>query len=427
MASEDISTSTRERGERTLPDEGGEAGIAALNQLSAALDRLNQVRIGPMSSDQATSAAGMLGSIRSMVSSLLCDVAHQIEADSESEVDPGEVLRREARLPYWESKKITKVARRLQTMPAIKERFADGSLTPGEVDALVNAADKVGPEVVNSDQSLLEAADRMLPDSFNRHVRRWSNQKLIEAGLDPFERQLRTREAKMWVEKDTDLGVILAKLPRPQFEQVRQAIDKRFLHHIRHGNGNGLSPGEERTPQQVLADVVYELLTNRDASTGQPLAPDSGIKAKASVQLILTAPFGTIDGTDPRGQVEMIGVGPVPRSILRTLSPDTALAGMVFDRSGRPLWLGRNRRLANAAQRLAVAIRDGGCYECGAPMHRCDLHHIAEWHRDGGRTDVDNLVAICRPHHKFLEANNLRIQRTPNGYQTHPRQDRAPP
>lgn len=99
---------------------------------------------------------------------------------------------------------------------------------------------------------------------------------------------------------------------------------------------------------------------------------------------------------------------------------------MIFDRAGRPLWLGRNQRLGNAAQRLAVAIRDGGCFECGAPMHRCELHHIQEWQRDQGPTDIDNLVAVCRRHHKWLETQDLKVRRTPNGYRTRPRTDPDP-
>ena len=54
-------------------------------------------------------------------------------------------------------------------------------------------------------------------------------------------------------------------------------------------------------------------------------------------------------------------------------------------------------------------------------MHRCELHHIDEWNRDNGRTDVDNLVAVCRKHHRMLEAENLQVVRTPDGYQTRPR------
>ena len=171
---------------------------------------------------------------------------------------------------------------------------------------------------------------------------------------------------------------------------------------------------------------MFELLTNRDAVTGEFIGETVGVKAKASTQVILVAPYGVVDGTNPNGHCEIVGVGPVPRRILETLSPDTELAGMVFDRMGRPLWLGRKQRLANAAQRLAVTVRDGGCFECCAPMHRCELHHMEEWHRDRGRTDIANLVAACRRHHKWLETSNLVVRRTPDGYQTHPRDGPAP-
>ena len=319
---------------------------------------------------------------------------------------------------------MAKMAKQLSHMPRVKERFAAGEITPGHVNALTNAAEKVGPEVVDTDEDLLEAADQMLPDTFNRQARKWSDQKLVEQGLDPLERQRRAREAKLWVEKDTGLGVVMAKLPRPQFEQLRQAIDSHYMHHLRQDGANSGDPDEVRTPKQRPADVVFELLTNRSALTGEFITHQVGVKAKASTQLIITAEAGVIDGTNPNGKVEIIGVGPVPRRILQTLSPDTELARMIFDRAGRALWMGRNQRLANVAQRLAVAVRDGGCFECGAPMHRCELHHMREWHRDQGPTDIDNLVAVCRHHHKWLETNNLTVHRTPNGYQTQHRAGR---
>ncbi|MDE0710076.1 MAG: DUF222 domain-containing protein [bacterium] len=401
-------------------------GGDAIGRISAAMGELRQACIGPMSPDQATRAAQMLGEIRSMVSSLLCEVAHQIETDTGSAVDAGEVLRQEARLPTRESKKIAKVARRLQRMPKVRERFANGQITVDHANALANAAEKVGTEAVNGDDRLLQAAGQLLPDSFDRHTRRWSNQKLIERGVDPLERQRRAREAKLWVDKETGLGILMAKVPRPQFEHIRQAIDHHYMHHLRQDSAGGQDPNLVRSPKQRVADAVFELLTNRHAQTGEPVARTVGIKAKASTQLILVAPLGVVDGTDPHGVCEIIGVGPVPPSVLTTLSPDTEIAGMIFDRAGRPLWLGRNQRLANAPQRLAVAIRDRGCFACGAPMHRCELHHIQEWQRDRGPTDVDNLVAVCRRHHKWLETNNLEVQRTTNGYQTRPRTGHDP-
>ena len=54
-------------------------------------------------------------------------------------------------------------------------------------------------------------------------------------------------------------------------------------------------------------------------------------------------------------------------------------------------------------------------------MHRCELHHIQEWHRDGSRTDVDKLLAICRRQHKWLETENLKVAPTTDGYEARPR------
>ena len=395
-------------------------------RIAAARALLEEARIRTMSQQDTDQTLRDLSRIQSISASLMYDVTDMVAATNRH-ADPAEVLRQGARMPTRESNKMTRIAQQLSDMPKVKEKLATGEITPGHVNALANAAEKVGPQAVDGDDTLLEAADRMLPDTFGNHARKWSEQKLIEAGVDPLERQRRAREAKLWVEKDTGLGVVMAKLPRPQYEQVRQAVDHHYLHHHRQDSTDGRDADEVRTPKQRLADVVYELVTNRSALTGKSLSDQVGIKAKASTQVIITAQTGVIDGTDPGGKVEIVGVGPVPPRILQTLTPDTELAGMIYDRAGRILWLGRNQRLGNAAQRLAVAVRDGGCFECGAPMHLCELHHIQEWHRDRGPTDIDNLIAVCRRHHKWLETNNLTVQRTPGGYRTRPRNSPDPP
>ncbi len=389
-------------------------------RIRTALTQLRHARIGPMSQDEAEETLALLTSIQSVAASLVCDVAAMLTATN-ADADPVETLRQAGKLPGRESKRTTEMARQLTEMPKVKERFATGGITVHHVNALANAAEKVGPETVEADQGLLEAADRMPADRFGRHARKWSEKKMIQKGLDPLERQRRAREAKLWVEKETGLGVLMAKLPRHQYEQLRQAVDDRYLRLLRGDSRDGASPDEVRIPKQRLADAIYELLTGRDAVSGETIPGEIGIRTKAGTRLIVTASIGVIDGTDPEDQVEITGVGPAPRSILKTLSPDTELAGIIFDRAGRTLWLGRNQRLGNAAQRLAVAVRDGGCFECGAPMHRCELHHIAEWNRDRGRTDIDNLVAVCRRHHKWLETKNLFVRRTSNGYETRPR------
>lgn len=381
--------------------------------ISAGLDDLGQrIRVSMPPAD-LEKVMKFLERTRARVDSLICATTRAASAPG---IERFEVLRDKTRLSTREAKRMARVADRLSEMPKTSERFAAGDITFDHATALADAAEKVGADVVEADPTLLEEANRTNSDRFTRRARNWSESKLIEAGVDPLERQRRARKANLWVEKDTGLGILFAKLPRPQFEHLRQVIDGHYLHLLRRDGAGGRDAAEVRTAQQRLADAVFELLTNRDAGSGEPLPSGDGrIRAKASTQLILTAPIGTVDGTAPGGRVEVMGVGPVPRHVLGTLTPDTELAAMLFDRAGRPLWLGRNQRLANAAQRLAVAVRDGGCFECGAPMHRCELHHIRAWGRDRGPTDIDNLVAVCRRHHRQLETGMLTVRHAPNG------------
>ena len=145
--------------------------------------------------------------------------------------------------------------------------------------------------------------------------------------------------------------------------------------------------------------------------------------AQAPNQLVIIAETGVIDGTKPDGLCELLGAGPVPPSILDNLSPDTRIAGALFDTNGETLWLARSRRHASAAQHLAIAIRDRGCVLCRAPMHRCNDHHINEWAADNGTTDISNLAALCNDCHNRLHNNNERLERrtAPRRWTTTPR------
>ncbi|ANA99116.1 Conserved protein of uncharacterised function possible rep13e12 repeat protein [Mycolicibacterium phlei] len=75
----------------------------------------------------------------------------------------------------------------------------------------------------------------------------------------------------------------------------------------------------------------------------------------------------------------------------------------IFDDDGRPLYLGRTKRIASSDQRLVLHARDRGCThpDCTVPGYLCEVHHITEW-ADGGDTDIDNLTLACPPHHRLL-------------------------
>lgn len=77
---------------------------------------------------------------------------------------------------------------------------------------------------------------------------------------------------------------------------------------------------------------------------------------------------------------------------------------LIYDSDeGRPLHLGRARRLASADQRLVLHGTDRGCTypECPRPGYQVQTHHIIEWAL-GGCTDIEVLTWGCDEHHDLV-------------------------
>lgn len=82
----------------------------------------------------------------------------------------------------------------------------------------------------------------------------------------------------------------------------------------------------------------------------------------------------------------------------------------------QPLDLGRTTRVITPSQRLALAVRDGGCVfpDCDRPLAWCEGHHVWHW-LDGGPTDLANLVLLCRAHHRAVHEGGWQLVREPDG------------
>jgi HNH endonuclease len=76
----------------------------------------------------------------------------------------------------------------------------------------------------------------------------------------------------------------------------------------------------------------------------------------------------------------------------------------------QPLEVGRATRVVSAAQRTALAVRDGGCRYpgCDRPPAWCEAHHRRHW-LHGGPTDLGNLVLLCRAHHRAVHEGHQRL------------------
>jgi hypothetical protein len=87
---------------------------------------------------------------------------------------------------------------------------------------------------------------------------------------------------------------------------------------------------------------------------------------------------------------------------LRMLACEAQVIPIVLGGQGQPLDVRRAKRTPTVSIRGAVQARDQGFAfpGCGRPPAWCDAHHLQHW-ADGGSTRVDNLVMLCRAHHRL--------------------------
>jgi hypothetical protein len=109
----------------------------------------------------------------------------------------------------------------------------------------------------------------------------------------------------------------------------------------------------------------------------------------------------------------------LPAAVIAQLAGEADAIGVVV-RNGVVLYapgdlnLGRTTRLANRAQRRALRCLYRRCAVpgCSVGYDRCKLHHIVWW-RNGGRTDLDNLLPVCSKHHAKIHNDGWIIQLGP--------------
>jgi hypothetical protein len=78
---------------------------------------------------------------------------------------------------------------------------------------------------------------------------------------------------------------------------------------------------------------------------------------------------------------------------------------VIYDKhTHEPLYLGRTKRIATAAQRLVLYNRDRGCTRpgCTAPAYHCQAHHAAQDFGKGGHTNITDLGLACGPHNRLV-------------------------
>ncbi len=330
-----------------------------------------------------------------------------------------------------------RVGLRLRELPAIRERFASGTISYSKVRAITRVAT---PEI---EPMLLEWADSAPAAHIDRIVADFRATQRTAHGLDP---ELDGPDLTYRHDRHGRL-VITLRLPEDQGLQVLAAA--RRVAQLEAAAERGQDPDaddheDDHDPSdehdhQPGHEHDHEGATDgagpRDLVDGGSLterAPEPARMAETRVHAIEPpAEAGPPDttGADRHTLVVHVGAdaldarhadadrhvavdeptGPtrtMSARTLRQLACDAGLVMITVDGNGTPMDVGRRHRRLSAALRRALYARDRSCRfpGCGRTRH-LHAHHVEHW-VDEGPTDLANLVTLCAHHHRYIHAND---------------------
>lgn len=106
----------------------------------------------------------------------------------------------------------------------------------------------------------------------------------------------------------------------------------------------------------------------------------------------------------------------ISASEARRLACEARILPVVLGGDSVPLDVGRERRLYDRHQRLAMGRRDGACTAvgCDRPPSWCEAHHDLPW-SEGGPTDLEHGRLLCFHHHRLAHDDGYVKNRLPDG------------
>lgn len=295
------------------------------------------------------------------------------------------------------AREYVRVARRLVLMPVASAAFARGELTYSKMRALTRLED------MTREEELVELARATTASQLERTVR--SYRQVIAAEEDPA-----AREARRFVDWSVDEEGsvrIRGALPPDQGALLIQAIEA-ACDAARDASAEAFESCEDAPPSVGArrADALVHLAENGLAATA------SGSTGGDRYQLVVHVDQAalSVDGEAVRCELEN-GL-PLPRETARRMACDASLVRL-SERDGSVLSVGRKTRSIPPALRRALRSRDRCCQFPGCTQSRhVDAHHLHHW-ADGGHTDVENLVLLCRRHHRPVHEGGFTIAGAP--------------
>ena len=313
-----------------------------------------------------------------------------------------------------------RVARALDGLPEINEAFEKGEVSFSKVRAMTRIATSLNESyllmIANHGTAqhmevLVRAYRHVSPqcdadEAFNNNEKQADNKK---------SEHLQDQRKVSCYQDDEGMWHIQATLPAEEggiLVKVLKELGDRLVAEASQETEDEKQLSIEPEPEIVTAVTSFpqQRADALVAIAEHYLATGSGgavnLKASERCQLIMHVHSGADAGSLHAGLGANLDGQWLAPDAARRLACDASLRLVTEDEQGNVLDIGRRSRVISSAMSRALTIRDGGCQFPGCCESRyVDGHHIKHW-ADGGETKLDNLVTLCRYHHRELHKGN---------------------
>ena len=293
------------------------------------------------------------------------------------------------------------VARELEDLPLATEAFAAGDISYAHAAMISRTSAKLGDKMESNAETILVTAARELDLARLRMVT-----IRLQHFMDPDSVREEANESH-----------------ELRFLHLSQTLDGVFYINGRLDSEGGAilqtalnalsgppTPDDRRSPKQRRADSLVELARQKLESGTLPEV--GGQKP----HLTVTVSMATLANQPGSPAADLEWASPIPAETARRLACDAAVTPIFLGSESDQPRAGQTSRTISGSQRKALVFRDKGCRfpGCDRPPDWTDAHHLQHW-ADGGKHVMDNLVLLCRRHHRMVHEEGWQLIITADG------------
>ena len=294
-----------------------------------------------------------------------------------------------------------RVARALASLPLLSEAMRRGELSYSKIRALTRVA------AGETEEELLTFARAGTTAHVEKLVRAWRRCDRLAELEHANDCHLRRSVQYHWDEDG--MLVLRARLDPEVGAVVVRALEAAGSEAYRRARAE--ATGEETVPEESNAEQrrADALGLVAEAALGGGIGDDHHRTADR-FQVVVHVEASEEPGArlDVDGGVLEDGER-VSAETCRRLACDASLVRMIDGADGETLSVGRKTRTIPPAIRRALDWRDGRCRFPGCDSRFCDAHHVRHW-ADGGETRLENLLLLCRRHHRAVHEEGFTVE-----------------